>query len=67
VSHNITITGIRIGEHSVPVPHGLSELINRANAWSVLTEKPTFKGYHREVVMQAGKLKTVLTKVKEEV
>jgi hypothetical protein len=64
---NITITGIRIGEQSVPVPHGLSELINRANAWSIVEEKPKFKGYHREIVMQDGKLKTVLTKVKEEV
>jgi hypothetical protein len=63
VSHNITITGIRIGEHSVPVPHGLSELINRTNAWSILTEKPDFEGYHREVVRKDGKLMTILTKV----
>jgi hypothetical protein len=58
---------LRIGEHSVPVPHGLSELVNKANAWSVQTKKPEFKGYHREVVKRGGKLMTILTKVKEEV
>jgi hypothetical protein len=63
MSHNIIITGMRIGGHSVPVPRGLSELVNKANAWSVLTEKPEFKGYRREVVMKSGKLMTILTKV----
>jgi hypothetical protein len=62
----LTITGMRIGEYSVPVPSGLSELINRANAWSLQTEKPKFEGYHREVVKKDGKLFTIFTKVSPE-
>lgn len=59
---NIEIKGIRVGGHSIPVPHGLSELINRSNAWSKQTEKPKFTGYRREVVMKEGKLMTIFTK-----
>lgn len=59
----IIITGIRIGGHSVPVPHGLSELVNKANAWSIRAEKPEVKGYHQEVVKKDGKLMTIFTKV----
>lgn len=60
MKQDIIITGIRVGEHSVPVPHGLSELVNRANAWS--TSKPDFSGYNRQVVRKNGKLVTIITK-----
>lgn len=59
---SIIITGIKIDGHSIPTPHGLSELINNSNAWSVLTDKPELKGYHREVFKKDGKLITKLTK-----
>ncbi|WP_209121559.1 hypothetical protein [Alkalihalobacillus sp. BA299] len=58
----IEITGIKVGEHSVPVPPGLSELIHRANAWVVLDKEPEHKDYHREVIKKDGKLITILTK-----
>lgn len=60
VNHNIIITGIKIDGHSISIPSGLSELLNKAKAWS--TEKPDFIGYHREVFKKNGKLITVLTK-----
>lgn len=60
VNVEIKITGIRIGNYSIPVPHGLSELINKTSAWS--TEKSNLKGYHRKVVKKDGKLMTILTK-----
>lgn len=59
-----TITGMKIGEFDVPVPHGLSELINRANAWVLRTDEPLNEGYHREVIKRNGKIVTVLTKIK---
>jgi hypothetical protein len=65
--NQIIIKGIKIGEHSISVPHGLSEILNKANAWSIQKEKPDFKGYHREVVKKEnGKLMTIFTKLKEE-
>ncbi len=58
-----TITAMKIGEFSVPLPHGLSELLNRANAWTIRTEESTCIGYHREVIKRNGKIVTVLTKI----
>lgn len=58
----ITITGMRLDGHSVPVPHGLSELLIRAGAWSV-APIPPLEGYRREVKRVAGRLVTELTYV----
>jgi hypothetical protein len=56
---NITITGMRLDDHSIPVPVGLSELINRAGAWSIL-EIPPLSEYRREIKRVDGRLVTEL-------
>lgn len=57
---NIAITSMSLDGHGIPVPVGLSELINRAGAWS--TEAiPQLKDYRREVIRIEGRLVTVLT------
>lgn len=61
---NITITRLQIGEFEVPVPHGLSELLNRAGAWKEKKETPSApEGYTREVVKVDGKIVTRLRKI----
>lgn len=58
----ITITGMSIDGHTVPVPHGLSELLNRAGAWSA-APIPPLDGYRREVKRVNGRFVTELTYV----
>ena len=61
---NLTITRLQIGEFEVPVPHGLSELLNRAGAWKERKEAPApHEGYTREVVKVDGKIVTRLRKI----
>lgn len=55
----ITITGMSIDGHNVPVPHGLSELLNRAGAWSA-APIPPLEGYRREVKRVDGRFVTEL-------
>ena len=57
---NIAIKSMSIDGHDVPVPHGLSELLNRAGAWSA-TPIPPLDGYRREVKRVDGHLITELT------
>ncbi len=60
----ITITRLQLGEFEVPVPLGLSELLNKAGAWGIKCEDPPhLKEYDRRVEMREGKLFTVLTKI----
>lgn len=60
----ITITGMQLDGHTIPVPHGLSELLNRAGVWS--TEAiPPVPGYRREVKRVDGHLITELIYVGE--
>lgn len=60
---HFTITSLKIGEYEVPVPHGLSELLNNAGAWrESRTELTLPNDYERKVEMRNGKLYTVLTK-----
>ncbi|MCM3763483.1 hypothetical protein [Neobacillus niacini] len=59
---NITITGMSVDGHSVPVPHGLSELINAAGAWGIRKEKSAItKKYDRRVEKRGEHFVTVLT------
>ena len=58
----IVITGMRLDGHPVTVPHGLSELLNRAGAWSA-EPIPPLEGYRREVKRVDGRLVTELTYV----
>lgn len=56
---NITIKSMSLDGHSVHVPAGLSELINRAGAWSIL-EIPPLSEYRREIKRVDGRLVTEL-------
>jgi len=58
----ITITGMQLDGHDIPVPHGLSELLNRAGVWSA-APIPPLDGYRREVKRVDGHLITELTYV----
>jgi len=59
-----SITEMKIGGYSLSVPHGLSELLNRANAWCIREEPNFSSGYHREVIKKDnGRIVTVLTKI----
>jgi hypothetical protein len=62
---NFIITRMQVGEFEVPVPVGLSELLNQAGAWGIRNEEPEhLKEYERRVEMRDGKIFTVLTKPK---
>jgi len=58
----IRIKKMSLGGHSVPVPIGLSELVNRAGAWTS-ESVPPLSTYRREVKKIAGRLVTELTYV----
>lgn len=53
---------MHLGAYQVPVPIGLSELINCVGAWST-DEVPYLVGYQREVKRDDDRLVTVLTYV----
>jgi hypothetical protein len=58
-----TITRMQIGKYEVPVPHGISELLNQSGAWVIKSEDtPPLKEYDRRVEKRDGKLFTILTK-----
>lgn len=59
---DISIKSMSIDGHPIPVPHGLSELLNRAGAWSA-APIPPLKEYRREVKRVDGRLVTELTYV----
>jgi hypothetical protein len=59
-----TITGIKIDDYDLPVPHGLSELLNEAGAWGIPEKESTISDqYDRRVEKREdGSIVTVLTK-----
>lgn len=57
----IEVTGIKIGEFKVPVPVGLSELLNDGDVWKKKSPSK-LKGYIRSVEMREGKIFSVLKK-----
>lgn len=59
---NIIVTGIKIGEHEVPVPEGISDLL--ADTWTS-DKKERTKGYSRRIENRDGKIFTILTKKRE--
>lgn len=59
----IVITRLEVDGYEIPVPHGLSELLDRCGAWS--TEKPKLEGYECETFIEDGKLITRVTKIKK--
>jgi hypothetical protein len=59
---NIKITGMSLDGHQVPVPNGLSELINAAGAWSNQKLKTNYLDhYEQKTERRNGNLVTVLT------
>lgn len=63
----ITITKLILDGHEREPPHGLSELVNRANAWGKSTGIQIPDGYEREVIVgDNGRLVTILRKVDEQ-
>lgn len=60
----IIITGMSLDGHEVPVPHGLSELINSAGLWGIKENKnepSILDQYDRRTFRRDGNLVTVLT------
>lgn len=59
---HIEITKMKLGDYEVPVPQGLSDLLNTAGAWGIKRQDPPcVKQYDRRVEKRDGRLFTVLT------
>lgn len=59
---NITITGMYLDGHPVPVPAGLSELINSAGAWGIKKRNSTIsEKYDRKVEKRGDNWVTIFT------
>lgn len=58
---DITISGIYLDGYSVPVPHGLTELINTAGAWGTRKSEPVNDRYDRKVEKREGNFVTILS------
>lgn len=57
----ISVSSLKIDGHSVPVPEGLSELLE--STWvSSREEKDLLKKYDRKVIQRNGNFVTLLTK-----
>lgn len=66
IKEDLIVTSISLGGYEVPVPKGLSELLNRAGAWKYiapgLTQKENpLENYDRTVVKENGHYRTYLT------
>ncbi|MCM3598972.1 hypothetical protein M4D55_24865 [Metabacillus idriensis] len=68
IKQNLVITSMSLDGHDIPVPDGLSDLLNRSGAWNYVNPSETkensdnpLKNYERKVVKQKGKLFTYLT------
>lgn len=63
----LEITSVRLYGREIPIPHGLSELMNRAGAWELgkpdhsPPEDSFLKNYNRKVVVEDGTFRTYLT------
>lgn len=57
------ITSLRLENHSLQVPEGLSELLAANENWG--ERKASTHGYKREVVKRDGRLFTILTEAGE--
>lgn len=62
--HAIQIEKIGLNEeHEIPLPAGLSDLINDSGAWNHLAkEEMEVKGYERSVKKEGDRLFTILRK-----
>lgn len=60
------ITEMKIGDHEVKIPHGLSDLLNDAGVWKPRKEKKESNNYDCHIRIDDGNFVTLLTKKKEE-
>lgn len=64
---DLVITSMSLDGYEIPIPKGLSELMNRAGAWELVKPESSsedddcLKNYNRKVVVEDGKLRTYLT------
>lgn len=64
---DLEITNLQLDGHEIPIPKGLSELMNRSGAWEIVkpdhlsSEDSSLNNYNRKVVVEDGKLRTYLT------
>ncbi|WP_110926820.1 hypothetical protein [Bacillus massiliglaciei] len=70
VDFDVIVTGISLNGYEIPVPPGLSELLNNAGAWVYEVpgteveeeeEEDPLKDYERKVVLENGSLRIYLT------
>ncbi|MBD8589180.1 hypothetical protein IFT92_15370 [Peribacillus simplex] len=67
IKEDLIVTSISLEGNEVPVPKGLSELLNRAGAWkykapgSLDNEMNPLENYERKVVQENGNFRTYLT------
>ncbi|WP_260286772.1 hypothetical protein [Peribacillus aracenensis] len=67
IKEDLIVTSISLGGYEVPVPIGLSELLNRAGAWKYIApgsldnQMDPLENYEREVVKENGNFRTYLT------
>lgn len=60
----IELTGFTLNGHTFPPPEGLSELLNKGNAWREWDGDTNIEnGYEREIIEKDGKIYTILKKV----
>lgn len=67
IKEDLIVTSISLEGNEVPVPKGLSELLNRAGAWRYTTpgsldnQMDPLEHYERKVVKENGNFRTYLT------
>ncbi|MGG3798947.1 hypothetical protein [Metabacillus fastidiosus] len=66
IEERLNVTSISLDGFQLPVPEGLSELLNISGAWvyqkeDKAEEKNHLNKYDRKVVMESGRLRTYLT------
>ncbi|WP_046655355.1 hypothetical protein [Paenibacillus larvae] len=60
-STHIEITKMNLGNYEVPVPQGLSDLLNVAGVWKIKQQNfPHTKNYDRRVEQRNGRLFSIL-------
>ncbi|MCV9884733.1 hypothetical protein [Metabacillus halosaccharovorans] len=67
INEDLKVTEMHLDGFKVPVPEGLSELLNRSGGWKYISPDQSeskvdnTKNYDRKVVREDGKLRTYLT------
>ncbi|MGE8080482.1 hypothetical protein [Peribacillus loiseleuriae] len=66
----LIVTSISLDGHNIPVPEGLSEILNRSGGWETVksgsNDNDPLKDYEKKVVLENGRLFTRLTYKKKQ-